>query len=125
MAAICWFFRASIGRSGSNFNQLSQMLNALPSAKQLLGDKGYDADWFRQSLAERGIVACIPSKSNRKTLIEHDGILYRQRHKIRKHVRQAQGLAAYPYPLRPMRTYLHVRHLYRRRSHLLAVVNES
>ena len=29
-----------------------------------------------------GIVACIPSKSNRKKLIEHDRILYRQRHKI-------------------------------------------
>ena len=43
----------------------------------------------------------------------------------RKHVRQAQGLAAYPYPLRQMRTYLHVRHLHRCRSHLLAIINES
>ena len=23
------------------------MVDALPPAKQLLGDKGYDADWFR------------------------------------------------------------------------------
>jgi len=66
----------------SDYKGAALMLDALPSAKQLLGDKGYDADWFRQSLAERGIVACIPSKSNRKKLIEHDRILYRQRHKI-------------------------------------------
>jgi transposase len=39
-------------------------------------------DWFRQALAERGITACIPSKSNRKNPIEHDRVLYRQRHKI-------------------------------------------
>jgi len=38
----------------------------LPRAKKLFGDKGYDADWFRKTLAERGITACIPSKSNRK-----------------------------------------------------------
>jgi transposase len=58
------------------------MIDALPPAKQLLADKGYDADWFRRALAERGIMACIPSKSNRKKPIEHDRELYRQRHKI-------------------------------------------
>jgi hypothetical protein len=31
------------------------MLDALPPARQLLGDKGYYADWFRQALAARGI----------------------------------------------------------------------
>ena len=50
--------------------------------RRLLGDKGYDADWFRQALAVRGITACIPSKSNRAKPIEHDRILYRERHKI-------------------------------------------
>jgi transposase len=34
------------------------------------------------ALAERGIAACIPSKSNRKTPIEHDRVLYQQRRKI-------------------------------------------
>jgi transposase len=66
----------------SDYKGAALMLNALPHAKELLGDKGYDADWFRQALAERGITACIPSKSNRKAPIEHDRILYRQRHKI-------------------------------------------
>ena len=28
------------------------MLPAMPRAKELLADKGYDADWFREALAE-------------------------------------------------------------------------
>ena len=66
----------------SDYKGAALMIDALPQARELLGDKGYDADWLRQSLAERGIEACIPSRSNRKTPIEHDRVLYRQRHKI-------------------------------------------
>ena len=66
----------------SDYKGAALMINALPPAKQLLGDKGYDANWFRQALAARGITACIPSKSNRAKPIEHDRMLYRQRHKI-------------------------------------------
>lgn len=58
------------------------MINALPRAKTLLGDRGYDADWFRVALVKRGISACIPSKTNRKVPIPHDRVLYRQRHRI-------------------------------------------
>jgi hypothetical protein len=58
------------------------MLPALPKAKELLGDTGYDAGWFRDALSERGISACISSKSNRKVPIEYDRTLYRKRHKI-------------------------------------------
>ena len=58
------------------------MIDALPPTTELLGDKGYDADWFRQALAERGITACIPSRSNRRKPIGYDRVLYRQRHKI-------------------------------------------
>ena len=52
----------------SDYKGAALMLNALPRAKELLGDKGYDAEWFRQALAERGISACIPSKSNPKSI---------------------------------------------------------
>ena len=37
---------------------------------------------FAIALTQRGINACIPSKSNRKMPLEHDRTLYRQRHKI-------------------------------------------
>ena len=58
------------------------IIDAFPKAKALLGDKGYDADWFRQALTERGITPCIPSKANRKIQIDHDKAIYRQRHKV-------------------------------------------
>ena len=58
------------------------LLSSLPNARELLGDKGYDSDWFRHALAERGITPCIPPRSNRKVQYHYDKILYKQRHKI-------------------------------------------
>jgi transposase len=66
----------------SDYKGAALMLHALPKAKALLGDRGYDADWFRMALTARDITACIPSKANRKIPIPHDQVLYRQRHKI-------------------------------------------
>jgi transposase len=66
----------------SDYKGAALMLSAMPTAKELLADKGYDADWFRAALARRGVAACIPSKSTRKAAIPYDAVLYRQRHKI-------------------------------------------
>ena len=66
----------------SDYKGAALMLSAMPKAKQLLADKGYDADWFRAALAKRRITACIPSKSNRKVAIPYDAVLYKQRHRI-------------------------------------------
>jgi transposase len=66
----------------SDYKGGALMTDAPPPAKPLLGDKCYDANWFRQALAERGTTACIPSKFNRKKPIAHDRVLYRQRHRI-------------------------------------------
>jgi transposase len=66
----------------SDYKGAALMIHSFPKAKALLADWGYDADWFRAALAEKGIAACIPSKANRKVPIAHDKTLYRQRHKI-------------------------------------------
>lgn len=66
----------------SDYKGAALMIDALPKAKVLLGDRGYDADWFRRALINRGITPCIPSKTNRKVPIPHDRTLYRQRHKV-------------------------------------------
>jgi transposase len=66
----------------SDYKGAALMLPALPKAKELLADKGYDADGFRAALAKRRIAVCIPSKSNRKVAIPDDALLYKQRHKI-------------------------------------------
>ena len=66
----------------SDYIGAAGLLAGLPKAKVLLADRGYDADWFRSALIDRGIVPCIPSRKNRKVQIEHDAILYKKRHKI-------------------------------------------
>lgn len=58
------------------------LLDALPRASVLIGDKGYDSRRFRDALADRGTRACIPSSRSRKTPIPHDKALYRTRHKV-------------------------------------------
>lgn len=57
-------------------------MDALPDAEELLADRGYDADWFRDALLAKGIMPCIPPKKNRKTPASYDKNLYKQRHKI-------------------------------------------
>jgi transposase len=58
------------------------LLGNLPPAKMLLGDKGYDADCFRDALAERGTEACIPARRERRDPVDHDASLYRKRHRV-------------------------------------------
>ncbi len=58
------------------------LLGSLPPAKVLLGDKGYDADWFREALTVRGIDACIPARQGRRNPADHDAKLYCKRHRV-------------------------------------------
>ena len=45
----------------------------------LLADTGYDADRFRDALAERGLEVGIPPKSNRKIQLPFGRTRYRKR----------------------------------------------
>jgi transposase len=58
------------------------LLPVLPTARELLGDRGYDSNRFRAALAERGITPCIPSTRSRKQALPYDKDLYRHRHRI-------------------------------------------
>ena len=58
------------------------LLDGLPPAEHLLADRGYDADWYREALEDKGITPCIPSRKNRKVPIPYDEARYRKRHKI-------------------------------------------
>ena len=48
----------------------------------LLADKGYDSDDIRESLMNKGILAHIPPRKNRKEERLYDKDLYRERHKV-------------------------------------------
>ena len=82
----------------SDFKGAALMIDTLPKAKALLGDKGYDADWFRAALAERGITPCISSKANRRVHIPHDRALYRQRHRVENMFGKLKALLYEAYP---------------------------
>lgn len=43
----------------SDYTGAAALLDGLPKADWLLGDRGYDADWFRDALKEKGITPCI------------------------------------------------------------------
>jgi putative transposase len=66
----------------SDHRGAAMILPALPPARELLADRGYDSNRFRTELLERGIRPCIPSSRSRKTAIPYDEVLYRQRHRI-------------------------------------------
>jgi transposase len=72
----------------SDYKGAALMLEAMPPTPVLLGDRGYDADWFRQALAAHGTYACIPSRKGRKVPISHDAALYRRRHRIENMLRR-------------------------------------
>jgi putative transposase len=66
----------------SDYKGAALMQGALPRARSMLGDRGYDADWFRAALTAHGITPCIPPRAKRKVQIDYDKMIYRQRHKI-------------------------------------------
>ena len=58
------------------------LLSSLPNVDWLLGDRGYDADWFREALQDKGIRACIPGRKQRKTTVKYDKRRYKRRNRI-------------------------------------------
>ena len=109
----------------SDHNGAFLLLSSLPKAKELLGDKGYDSNWFRQALIERGITSLHPAaiQPQGPDQLRQDALQAAPQN--RERLRPHQGLAAHRYPLRPMRPHLHVSHLHRRNLLLLVVINES
>ena len=47
------------------------LVSSLPKVDWLLGDRGYDADWFRAALKDEGIRACIPGRKQRKKPVKY------------------------------------------------------
>jgi transposase len=44
----------------SDYTGAAALLDSLPKAT--LADRGYDADWFRDALKDKGITPCIPGR---------------------------------------------------------------
>ena len=66
----------------SDYKGAALMIDAFPKAKALLADRGYDADWFRDALEDKGIKPCIPGRKSRGKPIKHDKRRYKRRNRI-------------------------------------------
>ena len=59
------------------------LLANLPGeTEEIIGDRGYEGNRIRLSLAECNITACIPPKKNRKSKPSYNWHLYKKRHLI-------------------------------------------
>jgi IS5 family transposase len=66
----------------SDYTGAAALLSSLPKADWLLADRGYDADWFREALKDKGIKPCIPGRKSRGKPIKHDKRRYKRRNRI-------------------------------------------
>jgi transposase len=66
----------------SDYTGARALLSSLPKAQWLLGDRGYDADWFREGLKDKGLKVCIPGRKGRKTTVRYDRRRYKRRNRI-------------------------------------------
>ena len=71
----------------SNKGIFAEMLvGNLPKVEWRLGERGYDADWFREALKDKGIRAYIPGRKQRKSNIRYDKRRYKRRNMHRRWV---------------------------------------
>lgn len=61
-----------------------ERLPHLEDLRRLVADKGYDADWLVELLAEHEIAAVIPPRSNRLTPREYDKEAYKRRNVVER-----------------------------------------
>ena len=66
----------------SDYTGAAALLDSLPKAQWLLADRGYDADWFRDALREKGIKPCIPGRKSRTKPVKYDKRRYKRRNRI-------------------------------------------
>jgi transposase len=69
------------GGEVSDITQAETLLNGW-QATHVIADKGYDANALVAAIEQRGAIAVIPSRSNRKHPRELDAHLYKERHLI-------------------------------------------
>ncbi|WP_408611022.1 IS5 family transposase [Caulobacter hibisci] len=73
--------------SAGNINDISMahaLIQAAGPFRRLLADRAYDANHFRQRLAEQGAEAVIPSTTSRKVPIAYDAQAYKQRNLVER-----------------------------------------
>ncbi|EIE48669.1 ISSpo7, transposase, partial [Citreicella sp. 357] len=71
-----------VGRQVSDDTGAAALLGSLPTAGWLLADRGYDVDWFREALKDKGIKVCPPGQKSRNRAVKYDKRRYKRRNRI-------------------------------------------
>jgi transposase len=66
----------------SDYSGAAALLASLPAAEWMIADRGYDANWFRDALKDKGIRPCIPGRKSRGKAARYDKRRYRRRNRI-------------------------------------------
>ena len=77
---------ASSSQQDKSDTGAAALMKSLPEADWLLADRGYDADWFRESLVGKGTTPCIPGRKSRKKPVKYDKRRYKRRNRLLAHV---------------------------------------
>lgn len=66
----------------SDYTGAAALLDSLPAADWLIADRGYDADWFREALKDKGISPGFPGRKSRGKPVRYDKRRYKRRNRI-------------------------------------------
>lgn len=70
------------GRANQRYTGAAALLDDLLKAQWILVDRGYDAEWFRNALEQKGIKPCIPGRKCRSLSVKYDKRRYKRRNCI-------------------------------------------
>ena len=118
-------FFISVGQV-SDYTGAAALLGSLPKADWFLADRGYDADWPREALQDKGISACIPGRKFRNKSVKYDKRRYKKAQSYRDHVRLSERLETCRHALQQVSRNLPLRNRIGRNCSVLAMIkNES
>ena len=68
----------------SDYTGAAAVTNGRPEANWVLAGRGYDADWFREGLIEKGTRPCIAGRKSHEVTIKYDKRRYKRRNRIER-----------------------------------------
>ena len=104
----------------SDYTGAAALLDHMPKAEWLLADRGYDADWYREALKDKGIRVCIPVRKKPQDEDPLRPLSLQTTQPHRDHVWKTHGLAPRRNPIGPLPNRLPLRR--RPRSHRSVLV---